>query len=576
MHRSFLILLFLVVSLSLVNSGPKPDIPSSSKGTYSGFIRDLQFYLRKQNSPVTLPNEYELRDWSAIPRLIRHNDLDSCRMILQKYRYDIQEIFDPVTDGRFVAITEETPMQRYWGTFIFNRDHKKRLYVHVMRPVEEPNTLQIGAEVFRRLGAEWLFIDGSQKFGRDGNKRTSRQVQRTVFSRWHEVMTDLTHLTLSIRGFRSTANNHADVVVSNGRTIDQQWGISQISLAFRDSLRRAGFECMLAMYDSGYANLAGGSSREGIFSNDSVGFGHWLNIELSSNLRANSLNVRRFIGVIDHAMDLTGKKVSQEVNRAFGLVSPRVVRVDSRHRILFPPSTDDSYRIISFNPSQNKSDTIDLRMGNWLDLVGGKTSIVSTGDSVDKIFSRAKRHSGRNDARSGVVDRSSDEQSDVVVLSQPGWRDSAAGSGNESSIKEPIQTHRIPLKKVPVPAYTPEISSRRTPFYWNGILPADGQTPVSFFKMNAADQAIEKTGSATEFLIPLLHRAFHDESEQCIGVQMNSVLVDEIARLVAQHGVTEHQIGLVAEQDANGEYFLRVIPSRIHPKKPQNDLARKF
>lgn len=577
MYRSFFILFYLFVSLAPAISAPKRDNRPVQKDPFSEFIRDLQAHYQKQNSTRVIPGENELSDWAAIPRLVRSNRLDSCNIILRNYHYEIHQIFDPVSEGKFLAITEEYPIQRGWGTFIFNRDSKKRLYIHVLHPVDETNTLQIGAEVFRRLGAEWLFIDGVGKFTREGNKRSGRPVQRTVFSKWHEALTDITHLTISIRGFHTTSPSDKDIVVSNGRTFDQQWGISQISLAFRDSLRQAGFDCVMAMYDSGYANLAGGSSREGIFSNDSVGFGHWLNIELSSNLRGNPVQVRRFITTADRALGLTGKKVSQEVNRAFGLVSPRVVRVDSRHRILFPPSDESSYRIISFNQSRNRSDTIDVRMGNWLDLVGEQKSVVSSRvDSAASLLPHAKRRLGENETHTRIVERSTADQSDVVVLSQPGWRDTSAGTENEIPDKEPIQTHRIPLKKVPVPAYTHEIASPSTPYTWNGILPSNAFTPASIFQMTSDERGLETSGSPTEFLIPLLRQAFHDESEQCIGVQMNSVLLNEIARLVNQNGVTDHQIGLIAERDENGAYYLRIIPEQSHSKKLQAALIRNF
>lgn len=552
------------MSSFLATATPKYDVRSNAKDTFSVYIGELLKHMREQHLPVTLPNENELHDWSTILRQLRSNQLDSCRTMLQRYHYALRTISNPMNNEKYLIIAEEYPLQRDWGTFIYNRDYKKRLYVHVMRPVDEANTLLIGAEVFRRLGAEWLCVNGSMNFTDETNTHASHQGQKTVFSRWHEILTNLTHLTLSIRGFHFAKNDHPDIVVSNGRTFDQQWGISQISLALRDSLRKAGFDCMLAMYDSGYANLAGGSSREGIFSNDSTGFGHWMNVELSSGLRTNPVELGRFISITNHALELTGKRISQEVNRAFGLVSPRVVRVDAKHRILFPPADESSYRIVSFNPAHSKSDTINLQMGNWLDLVGEMHSVVSVdSDGIGKLLTHAKKQSVR-------------KSPDIVVVAESVLSDSSTSGGKESSSQEPIQTHRIPLKKVPVPEYIPEISSPQTPFYWNGIVPANGMTPVSYFQMTSADRTPENASAVTEFLIPLLNRVFQEGSEQCIGVQMNTVLVNEIARLVALHGMNEHQIGLVAEQDANGNYYLRIIPNQSSPKKLENDIARRF
>ena len=63
--------------------------------------------------------------------------------------------------------------------------------------------------------------------------------KNTVFQRWHELLTDLTHITLSLHGFQARSYHlpikTTDLIVSNGKTSDEQWGISQVSLAFRDS-----------------------------------------------------------------------------------------------------------------------------------------------------------------------------------------------------------------------------------------------------------------------------------------------------------------------------------------------------
>ncbi len=566
MPYRLILLSILVVSLLLpLTARPRHARPGGDDA-YAEFIRDLHNQLPGHRASFVYPTENDLQEWSKIPWLLRFNHLDSCRAILHKYNYGVRQIFDPVSGENYSVVCENYPIRHNWGTYFYNHGSTKRLAIHVLRPVDELNTLQMGSEMFRRLGAEWLFVDGAQKVSLQESKGRFSPVKKTIFSRWHEILADLTRLTVSVRGFPASVRIRPDIVLSNGCTMDQQWGISQISMDFRDSLRTAGFDCILAMYDSGYANLAGGSSREGIFSNDSVGFGHWLNLELSVGLRTSSAQMRRFIGVVDHALEITGKKVSQEVNRAFGLVSPRVVRLDAQHRMLFPSADEGSYRIVSFNPKQNKHDTIDVQMGSWLDLVRAGGSEISTNiDTSGKLLDRARNQAAKGGTKSGIV-----------VLAEPVLGDTSRNLENESADEEPIQTHRIPLQKVPVPEYVPEIASPQTAFTWNGILPAKGEPPIPFFAMVANKRERDDEQSVTEFLIPLLHRSAREESEPIIGVQMNSILVNEIARLVAQHRIEQHEIGLVAEQDPRGDYYLRLIPSYAPAKKLHDELARQF
>ncbi len=566
-------MLVLVVSLSA--SGR--DKPQGPRDFFSEFIDGLQNQLALQDGSTIPPSQEELRDWETILRLVRRDSLERASKILGRYNYSITTMGDALTGASYLVISESQPMARNWGTFVFNRHAKKRLFVHVERPAKEASTLQIGSDLFRHLSAQWLCIAGGV-YAENAVENPFRNT-RSVFSRWHEMLVDLTHMTVSVHGFPASAGASDEIVLSNGRTSDEQWGISQISLSVRDSLRQAGFGCALAMYDSGYASLAGAKNRQGIFSNDSVGFGHWLNLELSSSLRFNSARMKRFLAVADHALELTGKKISQQVNRAFGLVSPRVVRVDSLHRIMFPPSGGESYRILSFNVAEAKPETINGRMGSWMDL-GGKTrsySSVTPYDSGSSMLGPASPSAGRRGTGTAVVQRAAKELTALAKFTAAD-EDPADANDNESAgTQEPIAVHRIPIDKVPVAEYSPQAGHGVSPFSLGGILPANyraGGVPV--FEMNQAPVSNSDEESASVFLVPLINCTSQAGDEEYIGVRMNSVLVGEIARLVAKSGSPGRDIGIVAEQGEEGNYYLRVLPAQLPSSYPLPELARKF
>lgn len=518
-------------------------------------------------------SDQDLSDWGNILLLFRHNAIDSCKALLRKYDYQLIEIHDPISGNTYDVFKEEYPIQRGWGTFIYNRNHKKRLYMHVTHPFDDFNTLVLGGDLLRRLNAEWLFVTGTSKASQRRSLRNTLRARSTVFHRWHEMLTDLTHLTLSLHGFNTIPGRTPDIVVSNGRTSDEQWGISQISVAFRDTMRASGFNCMLAMYDSGYAQLAGRASQEGIFSNDSVGFGHWLNIELSSALRVNRNLRQKLILAADRALELTGKKVSHQVNRAFGLVSPRVVHIDAAHRMLFPPPAAETYRIVSFNASDKRDDTIDVRMGNWLDTFSGQKNMTSVTrlDSANNLFSSSSRRRNTRATRTRILEEPLAPVSAMMQFNSDPSDSSLLGEVDQGA-REPLQVHRIPLKKVPVPSYASQIAHRSTPFSWNGILSGRFAANMPVFQMSTTESEPGDADLSAKFLIPLVNSSYRASEEQFVGIHMTEVLVSEIARLVNEYEMTHKDIGLLAERSEGGDYYLRIFPGSLSSKAVRNSV----
>ncbi len=571
LHRTEVTLRFTILSLFVLISftggnGQVTRHQSPGDDLFSELMRLTVQHVPSAEFTPAIATDDELREWGRILTLFRRGARDSCRAILQKYNYRLTEMHDPTTGETYDFFKENHPVQRGWGTFVYNRNHKKRLYIQVTHPVDDSNTPAIGGELLRRLNGEWLFIAGTSKSSQNRSLKSTLRARWTVFHRWHEMLTDLTHLTISLHGFNAVRGRTPDIIVSNGRTSDEQWGISQISMAFRDSMRAAGFNCMLAMYDSGYAKLAGRSSQEGIFSNDSVGFGHWLNLELSSAVRGNGSLQKKLLVAADRALELTGSKVSRQMNRAFGLVSPRVVRIDSTHRILFPPPGAETYRIVSFNASEKRKDTIDIRMGNWLGAMRGQKSIttVTRLDSVNDIFSRSSQRRELRGDHSRIFGES-DLPMSAMVQFNADPSDSALLGDADPAATEPLQIHRIPLTRAPVPAHSGPVTHRSTPFSWNGLVSQFGAA-TPFFQRSGTESELNNSGLSARFLIPIINNTFRGDERQFIGIEMTDVLVGEIARLVSEHEMTAKDIGLLAERSEGGDYYLRIFPGNSSTK----------
>ncbi len=564
-QRILIVFFSLVLSLSVHAQKIRPD-------NFIPLIDGIRERVHGQaGANVVLPTNNELHDMGVALQMFRAKLYDSCKTILSKHNYTLTQIFDGTTASAYDVFREKTPIRKGWGTFIYNRNHKKRLYIHVNHPVDDPQADIIGAELFRKSGAEWLFIAGTPRLENAPNIPSDiGKAKQTVFQRWHELLTDLTHVTISLHGYRSGAYHYpikeSDIVISNGKTTDDQLGISQISLSFRDSLRMAGFKCSLAMYDSGFAALSGRWNVQGVFSNDSVGFGHWLYVELSERVRDNPAAYNEFINATSCALDLTGKKVSRQMNLAWGLVSPRVVKVDSLHRIMFPPANTETYRILSFNTNNLREDTLDIRLGNWLDVMGSSKSVtrVTRIDSMKSSF--ADRFRGQKEKLAGrvlsqVVKESPNEIPHKIRHAKDALTDSSLVDDEQDPSNEPLQVHRIPLRPVLASTISNEYTSNVVPFRWEGIVYNHVTPNIITFEMNNSGSSSDELQGLPNFLIPIINRSYHNGRSRFIGVQMTRMLIDEIARLVNEHKDVKNDVGLIAEELQGGDYYLRIFPT---------------
>jgi len=572
-ERVYIIILLLsLVSLLKLEASQKtrPD-------GFTEMIQDVSTHMPIEKSgDYAVPNDDELRDWSSILILFRHRSLDSCKQLLAKYNYTLIQVKDTYSGDIYDVVKENYPIKRGWGTYIYNRHYSRRLYIHVNHPIDDPHALAVGAELFRKLEAEWLLIGGTSRRAVAGRLSADvGLVKHSVFQRWHEMLSNLTHVTLSLHSYAEGKYeypiNVTDIVLSNGRTSDEQWGISQLSLSFRDTMRSAGLNCGLAMYDSGYGRLAGGWNPQGVFSNDSVGFGHWFYIELSKNMREHPFLLSKFMSSVTHALELTGKKISQEVNRGFGLVSPRVIHVDSLHRLFFPSSSQDTYRIITVNTTGRKNDTINLRMGNWVDLLDSKKSLTAMKvfDTGSSPYANQFRQPGRAVARSVVskiVEKSARILPAGMKLAKDDLPDSSADEDKRSP--EPLQVHRIPLKPVLLETYSQQHAPQSASYRWEGFVPRKFKPGVQLFEVNDQQSGADDAGVFTQFLIPIISSSYQTGANSFIGVQMTSMLVNEIARLVTEYKVPENNVGLLAEKTDEGDYYLRIFPGSGSSGKP--------
>lgn len=535
---------------------------------FRDFIAETEYKVSLPKSDIyVIPDENDFSEWRKVLHYFRIRSFDSCKTILSKYNYELIHLKDAVTENIYDIVREKYPIRYGWGTYIFNRNSKKRLLIHINHPIDDPHVLDVGAQLFRELKGQWLLIAGTSKWTVPGKSLADvGKVKRSIFHQLHESLSSLTYVSLSLHSFDENKFpfpiSNTDIIISNGRTSDEQWGISQLSLTLRDTLRAAGYSCGLAMYDSGYARLAGGWNVQGIFSNDSVGFGHWLYIELSKKVRWRAREYSKLVSAFDKGLELTGKKISQQVNRSFGLVSPRVVRIDSGGRLYFPSQNVDTYKIVLYNSTSQKNDTIDTRTGNWSTLFGSKKSmtVIKVLDSTNKDFFQKLKHNGGSTVVSKILD-SPKRITSAVLFKDQKIPDSVSTEDEEERRWEPLQTHRIPLQPVLHQTFETGIASDISSFRWDGLVPAWFTPKLPAFDLIENQFDSDEIKNLPRFLIPIINSSYLAGKQRFLGVQMTNILVKEITRLVSNYQMEDQDFGLMAEQAETGDFYLRIFPA---------------
>jgi hypothetical protein len=141
---------------------------------------------------------------------------------------------------------------------------------------------------------------------------------------------------------------------------------------------------------------------------------------------------------------------------------------------------------------------------------------------------------------------------------RPPLSDTLASEEADLLTNEPLQVHRIPLQPLMATSVAMPIAEAPAPFEWQGVVAPGFAARIPVFTM--AQAGTETVEPLSNFLIPLINNSYRGSRNDFIGIQMTSILVKEITRLVSEHKEANASVGLLAEQSDSGDYYLRIFP----------------
>lgn len=219
--------------------------------------------------------------------------------LLDQYGYDVYSIRESLNLDSVVVIRERIPagqtkVPRGWGTYVFNPSAAaRRVDVHVNHPIDDLNTEDMGADLWRRARGRWLMIAGARRVANADSSSDMARATGSVFNQMHQRVAAANVRTLSIHGFRRSGHPNlpagVDQVMSNGRsTASATPTYLPADTTARRRVRNGGFIAGLFSFDAGYNELGATVNPQGHHSNNSFGFGRWMHIENDSTVRADS------------------------------------------------------------------------------------------------------------------------------------------------------------------------------------------------------------------------------------------------------------------------------------------------
>jgi hypothetical protein len=100
-----------------------------------------------------------------------------------------------------------------------------------------------------------------------------------------------------------------------------------------------------------------------------------------------------------------------------------------------------------------------------------------------------------------------------------------------------------------------------TSFRWKGAIASGFSPSPGIFEIGDGGSEPGELTSAGNIFIPLMNSSYSTTGAKFVGVQMTSMLVNQITRL-ADAAHVDRDVTLLAERDEQGKFFLRIFPGR--------------
>jgi hypothetical protein len=235
------------------------------------------------------PTEAERDRFSRAVRLVLADSVAAADSVLDAFGYDATRVLETESLDTLVILEERTPVERGWGTYVFNESTDEAVDIHINHPIYDLNTHAVGTALYIAARARWLLVAGTHRYANAGEKSDMARRWDSIFQTVHMSVASSGRMAVSVHGFtpdyHSPPIDTTDLILSNGQTTAGAWDATESAIDLRNLLRDAGWSAGLAAYDDGYEELSGGINPQGRYSNSTFGHGRWIHVEIARPIR---------------------------------------------------------------------------------------------------------------------------------------------------------------------------------------------------------------------------------------------------------------------------------------------------
>lgn len=206
----------LMVMISAVVSTGHAQI--SQEGDIELLMKEIRTTMPDMGSNgFVIPTESELTAWGSVFIDLNANNIGRIQSSVSPYGYGFIRFYNIPSAETLYVLKENVPIQRGWGTYIFNPRGTNDMTIEVPHPRSDTNTTIMGIRAFTRLNVRWYFLAGTHRYANTDSSSDMSHVTQAIFHKAHETLA--TNCAIQPHGFdRSNPvyNGYPDVVISNG------------------------------------------------------------------------------------------------------------------------------------------------------------------------------------------------------------------------------------------------------------------------------------------------------------------------------------------------------------------------
>jgi len=220
--------LFILVLLSicLMMGGIKPVIAQIQ--TEQGLLENLILQIveempRRGSGGYVNPTFSERKQFEQAISLVKEDRINQANEIFQSLDYNLTIFTDTGSSpsSLLYVISEEQPITKGWGTYIFRPDSRANVHIQVPHPIFDTNTPIVGIRAFNGLKAAYFSMAGTHRYA-NGEPELNpdsdmARNQHSIFQMVHTLWSDAD--VAQIHGFNDSNpayTNYPEAILSNG------------------------------------------------------------------------------------------------------------------------------------------------------------------------------------------------------------------------------------------------------------------------------------------------------------------------------------------------------------------------